>query len=137
MPLYNSQVISNSPLNCLYPGDTIALFNNETPQNNQASIAVAIAPKEGRDLPGLSFDFTWPADPGAFNFRIQGANIDTDAAYLTEGSGTVVSPATGPQSDGSFISRVELKPWLAKFVRVKVFIQSANAVAGTVNVTAL
>lgn len=137
MPLYNSQLISNSPLNALYPGDTIALFNNETPLNNQASIMVAIAPKEGREFPGVAVEFIWPADPGAFNFRIQGADTDTDAAYFTEGAGTVVSPATGPQSDGSFRARVELKPWLAKFCRVKVFIQSANGIAGTVNVTAI
>lgn len=136
MPLYNSQVISNSPLTQLFPGDTFPLFNNEFPLNTQASIAIAVTPKEGRDLPGLAFEFIWPADPGAFNFRIQGADTDADGSYFTEGAGTVVSPANA-QPDGTFRARVELKPWMAKFCRVKVFIQSANGVAGTVNVTPL
>lgn len=135
MPLYNSQVISNSPLRQLFPGETVALFNAETPLNNQASIAVCVTEKEGRTLPSLSFEFIWPTDPGAFNFRIQGADTDVEDSYLTEGAGTVVSPAT-TQPNGSFRSRVELSPWVAKFCRVKVFTQSANAVAGTVNVTA-
>jgi hypothetical protein len=136
MPLYNSQVISNSPLHCIYPGDSFTLFNAETPQTGQASIAVGIAPKEGRDLPGLAFEFIWPADPGAFNFRIQGADTETNGAYFTEGAGTVVSPASA-QPDGTFRARVELKPWLARFVRILVALQSANAVAGSVSVTAL
>lgn len=137
MPLFNSQVVTNSGLNAIYPGDTFTLFNNETPLNTQASIAVSIAEVSGRDLCGLAFDFFWPSNPGAFDFRIQGSDDAlTDSAYFTEGSGIVVA-ATGPQSDGSFRARVELKPWLAKLARVKVFIQSANGIACIVKVSAL
>lgn len=135
MPLYNSQVIGNSPLRQLFPGETLALINNEILLTNQFSIAACVTEKEGRDFVGLSFEFKWLADPGAFNFRIQGADTDENGAYFTEGSGIVVSPAN-VMPDGTFRARVELKPWLAKFVRIFVALQSANAVACLCNVTA-
>lgn len=134
-PLYNSQAVSNSPLHCLFPGDTLALFNAEKPATGQSSVAVAIAPKEGRGGLALAFEFIFPAAPGAFNYQIQGADTDTNGSYFTEGSGTV--NAVTAESDGTFRARVELHPWQAKFARVAIAQQNANGVAVTINVTAL
>jgi hypothetical protein len=135
MPLYASQAVSNSPLRQIFPGETYPLINSEILLTGQFSIAVCVTEKEGRELPGLSFEFKWLTDPGAFNFRIQGADTDENGAYFTEGTGTVVSPAN-VMPDGTFRARVELKPWVAKFARIFVQLQSANAVACLCNVTA-
>ncbi len=136
MPLFNSQVVTNSGLNCIYPGDTFTLFNGETPQTGQSSIAVGVAENPARSTTSLAFDFFWATNPGAFNFQIQGSDDAlVDSAYFTEGSGTVT--VVTAQADGSFRARVELTPWVAKLVRVKVAAQSSNAVACTVKVTAI
>ncbi len=131
MPLFNTQGITG-----IYPGDTIALFNAETPQTGQSSMAVAVAENPARSITSLAFDFFWASNPGAFNFQIQGSDDAlVDSAYFTEGTGTVT--VVTAQADGSFRARVELTPWLAKFVRIKVAAQSANAIACTVKVTAI
>lgn len=136
MPLYNSQVVSNSPLRQLFPGDQYQLFNAEQPLTNQRSIAVCITPKEGRDLPGLAFEFIFSAAPGAFTFLIQGADTDDPNAYFTEGATGTVNASTA-MPDGTSRARVELKPWLARFCSISISAQTANPVNVTVNVTAL
>jgi len=132
MPLYGTQHIS------ITPGDPSAalLFNAETPATGAASIAVAIEQQSGRVINGLVLELVFAASPGAFNYQIQGADTDSDADFLTEGSGTVIS-STGPQSDGTFVARVELSLWLANFVRIKVAQQNANGVAVTARVRVL
>ena len=134
MPAYNSQVISNSPLRQLFPGETYQLFNAEIPALGTASIAVCITEKEGRDLPGLSFEFIFAAAPGAFSYVIQGADTDQASAYFNEGGGVVNAVAVMP--DGTSRARVELKPWMAKFCRIFITAANANGVAVIVNVTA-
>lgn len=134
-PLYNSQVTTNSPLVAIYPGDTATLFNAETPLSGQNSIAVAVASGPQRVLRGLAFEFVFPAAPGVFNYRIQGSDTDVDSSYFTEGSGTVT--AVTVEADGTSRARVELSPWVAKFVRLNINVQNANGVAVTVKVTAL
>lgn len=134
-PLYNSQVITNSPMVTIKPGDTATLFNAETPLSGQNSIAVNVASGPDRVLRGLAFEFVFAAAPGAFNYRIQGSDTDADSSYFTPGTGTVT--AVTVEADGTSRARVELSPWVAKFARVNINAQNANGVAVTVKVSAL
>lgn len=134
-PLYNSQVATNSPLHAIYPGDTFPLFSAESPLTGQASIQVPIGELWQRRVTGISVEIIFSANPGAFNFQIQGADTDNPAAYFTEGSGTVNQSTA--MADGTFRARVELSPWVAKFMRLLINTQTANAVTVSANVTAI
>ena len=135
IPAYNSQAVSNSPLTQLFPGDTGVLFNAEKPITGSASIAFCITPLTEREVRGISVELIFPAAPGAFNYQIQSADTydATGSAFFTGGTSTIVAGTVEP--DGTTRARVELSPWIGKFVRLLVNQANANNVAVTANVT--
>lgn len=132
-PLYNSQATSNSPLVFIYPGDTYTLFNAESPLTGQSSIAVYISNSAEREVNGLALELVFSANPGTFNFRIQGSDSDADSSYFTEGAGTVTTATQ--EADGTYRMRVELSPWVTKFMRLNINMQTQNNVTVTARVT--
>jgi hypothetical protein len=116
MPLFNSQLTSNSPLQMIAPGDPagVVLFNAETPANGQASIAVAIQPRTASSGPTtVSLQFECPLGLGAGVFQIQ----DSDGPTLTEASnftsinfgGGTPGQVVLANMNASGVSRVELQ----------------------------
>jgi hypothetical protein len=115
----------------VHPGEFITLINAETPATGYRSIYFNPAVMWDRRDTGVSIEFIFSGNPGVLNFQIQGANTEADAAYLTEGSGTLTA-ANGPQSDGTYRARVELSPWVAQHCRILVSAATANPVTATV-----
>lgn len=69
-----------------------------------------------------------PVSPGAFEIDVQGSDIDQDSQYCLEGAAY-----TGPLN-GSFVGRVELAAFYAKYIRV--FVRTmTNAVYVTAYIT--
>jgi|SRR5579863_1046423 len=132
MPAYGTVVAGNQRL--IYPGDTFALFSAEQPVSGEASISVQPSYLWARRLTGLSFEIIFSANPGTFNFQIQGADTDSATKFATEGNGTVTTATA--MGDGTYLARVELSPWVARWVRLLVSAATQNAVNVTVNVTA-
>lgn len=98
MPLYNSQVISNSPVQALQPGDAlgVTLWNNEQPVAGQLSQQVAVARKDNGQSANISLEFTFPSDPGAFEFDIMDSDTDAIDNYnIIPAVGQVNNAATG------------------------------------------
>lgn len=132
MPLYGSQTVVS-----VIPGDLpLTLFNAETPQTGQSSIAFSVMPKPHGSPVALSFEFTFAANPGAFEFDIQDADTEFEDNYLLVPAVGQVQASQGPQKNGKFVARVELSPTRGTFFRVFTALQNANAVASTVKVTA-
>lgn len=66
----------------LEPGNSLALFNNETPNPPQASIAFRRAPGRTDDDQGVTFSIAFAA-AATDSLLIQGSNQDIDAQYQT------------------------------------------------------
>lgn len=69
-------------LTALQPGDSLDLFNAETPAAPQASIAFARGSSPSGSDQGVTFQIAFAAAPTA-SVVIQGSNIDSDADYET------------------------------------------------------
>lgn len=123
-----------SPPPTLNPGDSITVFYQERPLSATYSQQVSIPNVNTQPDASISLEFTWPTDPGAFNYQIQDADTDTTDAYQTiPTAGTVTSAVAGP--GGTYGARVELSPYKARFLRIYVNTQTANNVKGTVKVS--
>lgn len=129
MPLYNSQVISNSPVPALYPGDLgVTLWNNEQPLAGQVSQQVAVARKDNGQPANISLEFTFPSNPGVFEFDILDSDTDAIDNYIVVPAvGQVTNSAAGP-AGVKFTARVELAPFRGNFLAVQCVTPNANAV---------
>jgi hypothetical protein len=68
----------------IYPGDSVAVFNNENPTAPQASQQVAIGNVYGADDVGVSVLLSYPGGaPASVMINVQMADTDVDAAYVT------------------------------------------------------
>lgn len=125
MPLYNSNVTTNTPMTALYPGDSFLLFNGETPIAGQNSQQVVIARKDLDTPSSVSVELIFPADPGAFEFDICDADTDTPDAYLVlPAIGQILAAVAGV--GGKFVVRVESVPIKANFLLLRCVTASAN-----------
>ena len=95
------------------------LFQQEINVTGRASIAVQLERIPRASYPwGASFEIYFtdasgnPANPGAYEVDIQTADIDQDSHYCT------VSILNGAgQLNGSFVGRIEMSSFWAKYVR--------------------
>jgi hypothetical protein len=89
------------------------LWNNETVAVGEASIAFQIERVNRTFYPwGISLEIFFSGNPGAFEVDFQDADIDQDSHYVTVDAITVGLNA-------SYVTRIELPSFYAKYVRVK------------------
>ncbi len=95
-------------LTAIQPGDSLLLFNAESPTAPQSSVAFARGynPGGGGGNP-IVFQAIWESSPTAALY-IQGSNVDTDADYITLGTITNTSPAYYADAGGFLFYRVQL-----------------------------
>ena len=107
MPAYGVTQAGGSPT-ALQPGDSMYLFQAETPTAPQASVAFARGynPGGGGSSP-IVFEATWAVAPTAV-LNIQGSNVDSDGAYITLGTITSTSPGYYADAGGFAFYRVQL-----------------------------
>lgn len=123
-------MVSNSPVPALQPGDAlgVTLFNNEQPAANQLSQQVAVARKDNGRPAAISLEFTFPSNPGVFEFDILDSDTDSiDNYILVPAVGQVINAAAGP-GGVKFTARVELSPFRGNFLAVLCVTPNANAV---------
>ena len=108
MPNYGTLQAGNTLPTALQPGDSMLLFNAESPTAPQSSIAFAVGynPGGGGSNP-IVFEAVWASSPTA-TLYIQGSNTDADAQYITLGTITNTSPAYYADSGGFAFYRVQL-----------------------------
>jgi hypothetical protein len=112
------------------------LFQQETNVTGRASIALQLERINRSYYPwGVSFQVAFtnaagaPADPGSFEIDIQTSDVDQDAQYCT-----INSWVNDASLNASFVGRIELPSFYAKFVRA--FVKTlTNSVYITVLVT--
>ena len=89
------------------------LWNNETVAAGTASIAFQIERVNRSFYPwGISLEIFFSGAPGTFEVDLQDADIDMDSHYVT-----VDAISTG--MNASYVTRIELPSFYAKYVRVK------------------
>lgn len=112
----------------LYEGAQAFMFQNEASLAGKASIGFQLHRQRGQAYPfGASFEISFSANPGAFQVDIQTADTDKEGYYVT------IQSINGGLS-ASFVGRIELPNFWAKYVRSKV-VTLTNAVNSTVMVT--
>ena len=84
MPNYSNSF----PPFAIYPGDSVAVFNAETPTPPQASQQVAIGNVYGADDVGVSVLIVYASAPSSVTVNIQMSDADVDASYVTVASST-------------------------------------------------
>ena len=105
----------------LYENRQAFLFQNETVTAGTASVAYQLRRERGAYYPwGISLEIFFSGDPGAFEVDLQDADIDQDSHYVTVDQITV-------GLNTSFVTRIELPSFYAKYVRVKL-VTLTNAV---------
>lgn len=127
-PAYNT----NHPL-LLAPKTCQTLYSAEQPATGTFSIQFQVPVSDQQPSRNVSFTFSWPTTPGAFNYQIQDADQDIAGNYVTIQTAGIITSAPQAPGSGNFVARVELNPWQANFGRIWVNTQAANAV----NLTAI
>jgi hypothetical protein len=96
-----------TPITSLHPGDSLVLFNAESPAALQSSIAFSRGynPGGGETSP-ITFTASWDVAPTAV-LNIQGANTDAEGQYVTLGTITA-SPGYYADLGGFQFYRVQL-----------------------------
>lgn len=122
MPAYR-QGTAGVPLTFIKPGDSVKVWDVETPLTGTKSQAVALDPGRLEGLQWISVAVGYSADPGAGTVDLQTADTDVDSLYVTAIGPTI---AYG-NLNGSFAGRAE---WAvkARFARLIMTLQASNAV---------
>jgi len=89
MPAYSTPQ-AGGVRTCLYPGDSLALFNAEVVTTGEASIPFNRALSPSGSDQGTTFSIDWTDTPTGSTVVIQGSNIDTDGDYITLYTSTAV-----------------------------------------------
>jgi hypothetical protein len=127
------------PITQVRRGDLpVPVWNNENPLTGTKSQAVNIQVSGGvNDAAGgsyVSIRGTFSAAPGAFTIQVQTADQDVDAAYVSENfGGATPGTITTVNANNSF--SVELIPIAARFIRLLMVLQNANAVNLTATIS--
>jgi hypothetical protein len=112
----------------LYENHQAFLFQNETVANGTSSIAYQLRRERGAFYPwGMSLELSFSGNPGTFEVDVETSDTDIDTHYVT------INTLTGGLNS-SYVGRLELPSFWAKFVRVQV-ITLTNSVAITVLLT--
>lgn len=121
MPAYNSQAVSNSPLQMIAKGDpaSVLLFNAETPATGAASIAVALQPSNvGSGGTAVSIQLECTGGIGSGVFQIQDSDVDVAADYTSINFGGATPGVINSSTvNASGVARIELTV-VARFLRV-------------------
>lgn len=134
-PAYNSQTLSNSPLQAVMPDQVVpaVLLNAETPAGGTASLSCALASRTpSSQLTPVAVRFSCPLGIGAGVFQIQDADFDADAEYGSIGFGGAspgVVNSTSVNAGG--VARVELII-RGRFLRVLCVTAPTNPITVTV-----
>jgi hypothetical protein len=137
-PLYNSQVLTNTPLQSVGKGDAVLplLFSAETPLAGQASLAVALQPSTVSSGPEqFAIELRCPGGIGAGVFQIQDADTyDATGTNFTSinFNGLVPGQIDSTSVNASGTARVELTA-RARFVRLLCVTAPGAAVTVTVS----
>ena len=110
-------------------GESLLVFDAETPAPPQASAQAALASAFDNTAPSISVEISFSGDPGAFEIDIQDADTDADKFYQTIPAGGVISAVSA-----NFTARTELVPIKGRFVRLKL-VTRTNAVALTAKIS--
>jgi len=86
MPLYESLAVRS-----ISPGDQATLLSDEVVATGDASIAVAVASKDGGAEPVVAMSVRFDSSPTAV-VALQGSLTDDDASYITLATSTNTSP---------------------------------------------
>lgn len=135
----NQTASSPDPNPCalpLQPGGKVILFNNTQPTTGAHSQQVFMqpAPPPAASAAFIALEFAFSANPGTLNYQVEDATTDLTGNYLTiPGYGTLTSC---PQSEGlAYTCRIELNPFMGRYLRVYVNTATQNAVNVTVSVS--
>lgn len=110
----------------LYQNRQAILLQSEVPVVNRASIAVQLLHGQWRGNTGrVSVSCIFAADPGAYQFNIEGANDDVDAQYVP-----ISGLGPGSTTTTSFASFIDLQNPSVRYIRVRPVVVP-NAVACT------
>ena len=130
MPAYGKFTTLGLPATCIYPGDTVAVWNAETVTTASASMQLCLSePVDGGDK-SCSIEITFSGAPGAFAIDTQTADTDTNSAYTTLG---IAAQFTAVNS-GNYAS-FQLPELKCKFIRLVMTTQPGNAVTVTAKIT--
>lgn len=134
-PAYNSQALSNSPLEVLAIGNPSAgdFYVNETPASGSASIAKAVQAKTVSSGPSsVSIMFECPAGVGAGVFQIQDTDfLDVAGANFNSINfgGATPGQITLANFNASGVCRVELSPFVGRFIRILCVTAPSNPIS--------
>jgi hypothetical protein len=112
----------------LHENQSIVVWNGETISQGSASQAVQLERRKSNNhYPwGMSIQVAFPSDPGTVTIAVEDADTDTDASYVQ------LTTLTQTNLNASFVGRVEVTNFWAKYVRVK-----ATALTGSIACTAI
>jgi len=112
----------------LYENRQAFLFQNEIVAVGISSIAYQLRRERGAFYPwGMSLELSFSGDPGTFEVDIETADVDMDSHYVT-------IDVLNSGLNASYVGRLELPSFWAKYARAKV-VTLTNAVAVTVLLT--
>ncbi len=124
MPAYTGPALAQ----LILENRQVFLFQQENVAPGVASIALQLRRERGLFYPfGMSIELTFGANPGVFEVDVQTADTDDDAHYVT------INTLTGGLN-ASFVGRLELPSFWAKYARAKV-VTLTNPVTVTVLLT--
>lgn len=112
----------------IYPGDTVFVFNNESPANGTASQYVALGANASQGLSGFAVDYFWAAGAvAAVSILVQVSQTEADADYFT--IDTLATVGTG--TNGAFHN--DYSGISAQFVRLVLSSQTgAGAITASI-----
>jgi hypothetical protein len=133
MPGYNTQ----NPPYSIFPGDTQALWNVESPTTGQKSQQTCVTGPYGSRL-GAGFEVAFSANPGAFTIDVQEADTDSDGDYVNVTSAGAGTSLVLTDLNANFVGRIDLDPsgYKGKFLRLIMTQQPANPVTVTAKASA-
>jgi len=105
--------VPTSPPFAIYPGDSVTVFNAETPAVGSASIQVALAATDAGagTSGGLSLEVSFGGAPGVFEVDVQESDTDADAFYQQVASGSLI--AVSANNTG----RIDMPTFNGRFAR--------------------
>jgi hypothetical protein len=134
-PAYNSQLVSNSPLQSIGQDAVVPVlvFSAETPVAGEASLAVAIQPRTASGGPAfVTVQLECPLGISTGSFQVQDADVDVATAYdsISFGGASPGVIATG-NLNASGTGRVELQVE-GRFLRLLCIVAPANPVTARI-----
>lgn len=124
MPAFGT--LGNNPP-ALYQGDSVLVFNAESPTTNEMSQEVAIGQFQGAGSPAaIAIELSFSGAPGAFSYVIQESDTDVAADFVAVPVASVINAV-----NANNFARVDLSPFLGGFVAIFVSAQTANPVTAT------